>query len=268
MLYSDVLTDWQQLPQEKDLKVFLITQTATETTSALGHAEHVLQVPDVPMDRLSKIKMAILKALSLGLLKKGDRLVCLSGMAHLSELDTLLVLEVGDEFELFGRGDVSLHLMEGIRPEVFHVVLGIAAELSYEGREGRPVGAFFVIGDHEAVLRRSKPLILNPFKGYSEQQRQILRPELKETVKELASLDGAFVIRGDGVIEAAGLMLLGSSEIQGLTPGLGTRHLAAAAITAATKALAITVSASTGTLTVFKEGQKVLQIERSAPYKA
>ena len=49
--------------------------------------------------------MAIIQALSKGLVKKGDKWVCLSGIPQTKVLDNLLILEFGKEFEarLFRR---------------------------------------------------------------------------------------------------------------------------------------------------------------------
>ena len=46
-----------------------------------------------------------------------------------------------------------------------------------------------------------------------------------------------------------------------LSKGLGARHWAAAAISRATKAVAVAVSESNGTVRVFQDGEVVLRIE-------
>ena len=135
-------------------------------------------------------------------------------------------------------------------------VLAIAMELGMEGREGKKVGCLFVLGDTQKVLEFSKPLVLNPFYGYREEDRNVLNPFMDETVKEFSSIDGAFIIRGNGVIEAAGT-LLRAPEYPDLPGGLGARHAAAAAITKSTRSLAIVVSESTGHVTLLSHGDMV-----------
>jgi diadenylate cyclase len=107
--------------------------------------------------------------------------------------------------------------------------------------------------------------MLNPFQGHAEEHRNILDPALRETIKELSSLDGAFLIRNDGVVEAAGIFLRSVIPGSVLPHGLGARHRSAAGITAATKATAITVSESTGTATVFRDGKIIIEIEKPRP---
>jgi DNA integrity scanning protein DisA with diadenylate cyclase activity len=87
---------------------------------------------------------------------------------------------------------------------------------------------------------------------------------VEETIKEFSALDGAFVVREDGVVLSAGTQLLPSVAHSQLPGGLGTRHAAAAGITASTKALAVCVSQSTGAVAVFKGGRLVTNLQRPA----
>ena len=57
----------------------------------------------------------------------------------------------------------------------------------------------FTIGDAESVMAWSRPLILNPLEGHPRKLRQLASNELWGTIKELAQLDGAFVVSDDGV---------------------------------------------------------------------
>jgi DNA integrity scanning protein DisA with diadenylate cyclase activity len=120
----------------------------------------------------------------------------------------------------------------------------------------------FVLGDSERVLDQSRSLVLNPFEGHPESERNILDPNLEETVKEFVALDGAFVVRGDGVVLTAGTQLLPSAPCSPLPSGLGTRHAAAAGITACSNAVALCVSQSTGTVTVFRSGKLITDLHR------
>ena len=150
-----------------------------------------------------------------------------------------------------------------IRPAVILRTLSLAIELAAEGREGQPVGAMFVIGDSRQVMQHAHQLVLNPFHGFSRSLRSLLDPSLGETIKEFAHLDGAFIVQGDGLVRTAGAYLLPAAPAVRLPSGLGTRHQAAAAITARTRAMAITVSQSTGSVNVFRHGSIVLTLERS-----
>jgi DNA integrity scanning protein DisA with diadenylate cyclase activity len=118
------------------------------------------------------------------------------------------------------------------------------------------------VGDSARVLAQARSLVLNPFAGHPEAVRNILDPALEETIKEFSALDGAFVGRGDGVVLTAGTHLVPTATPAPLPGGLGTRHAAAAGITASTNAVSVCVSQSTGTVTVFKSGGLVADIPR------
>jgi DNA integrity scanning protein DisA with diadenylate cyclase activity len=141
-----------------------------------------------------------------------------------------------------------------IRIPVIDAVFHIALEIAREGREGRHVGTAFVIGDADTVLKFSKQLILNPFQGHKDEDRTITNAEMKECIKELAQLDGAFVVRGDGIIEAAARYITIDTSKVTIPPGLGTRHSSIAAITKETKSIGIIVSQSGGKISLIREG--------------
>ena len=123
-------------------------------------------------------------------------------------------------------------------------LIGLAVEIAREGREGRRIGTLFTLGDEEAVLAKSRSLILNPLEGHPESVRHIEDPNLRGTVKELAQLDGAFVVSGTGVVVAACRYLDAAGAAVEVPLGLGSRHIAAAHISSATDAIGIVVSES------------------------
>ncbi len=265
LLYADVFQEASDLENffsaADRVPVILVTRRHGGHPLPKSGQGVLIQVPDVLLTRVSQIKIAIILGMAQGVLHSGDRVICLSGIAGSGHLDTLVCMEVEHEFEWLS-GDFAGSLLDTVKVEVFQRVLDIAVSLGNEGREGKPVGAAFVIGDTERVMEHVRQLILNPFRGYSESERNILDPLMEETVKEFAAIDGAFIIRGDGVIESAGAYLEASVSDGALPYGLGARHNSAAGITAATNAVAVVVSTSTGNVTVFRGGEIIAEIER------
>lgn len=147
-----------------------------------------------------------------------------------------------------------------VKEDVFDAVFHICTEISIEGREGKPVGTTFLIGDTKNVLEKSRQIILNPFEGHRPELRVVTNDSLKENIKALAQLDGAFVITGDGFVESVGRYITVDSSSVSLPPGMGTRHNSVAAITAVTHAVGIVVSQSGGGITVFREGRILKKI--------
>jgi len=265
LLYADMIEDYDVLAkigEEKQVDLILAIKDYASFQEASSVLKKVLRIPDVPLGRINQIKMAIIQALSKGLVKKGDKWVCLSGIPQSKVLDNLLILEFGMEFEMIASSDLPV-ISEIVMPEVFDTLLSLALEISIEGKEGRkPVGTIFVLGKHEDVLKFSHPMVINPFQGYPEEERNILDPRLKETVKEFSSIDGAFIFREDGVILAMGRHLDASGENIEIPLGLGSRHRAAAGITSLTDALAIVISEETGGVRIFHHGKIFMEIEK------
>ena len=236
------------------LKLILVTRAALETGDPGGEFNDILQVRSFSNQRLAQLRSAMLVALTRGVVRFTDRICCVGGITGSNQFDTLVVVDVEREFQTLLTGSTADLLPSDVKPEVLERVIAVATELAVEGREGRPVGCLFVVGDTERVSSLSKPLVLNPFYGYKEEDRNILNPFMDETVKEFSSIDGAFVIRGDGVVESAGSLIQATDSTHDLPGGLGSRHAAAAAVSVAADCISIVVSSSTGQVTLFRRG--------------
>ncbi len=146
-----------------------------------------------------------------------------------------------------------------VNTRVLQQTITLAVEIAREGREGRKIGTLFVVGDSEEVLRTSRPLILDPLYGHPDESKRIDDPEVRETLKELAQLDGAFVVSDDGVVVSAARYLDASSKDVHIPLGLGSRHLASASVSRHTNAVAIAVSESS-MVRMFDDGELVSEI--------
>ncbi|WP_407357340.1 DNA integrity scanning protein DisA nucleotide-binding domain protein [Methanolobus sp. WCC5] len=150
---------------------------------------------------------------------------------------------------------------ERISAGILRTVLKIAFDISDTGREGKQVGTAFIVGDVEEVMMRSHQMILNPYTGQADEDRNILDRRNWESIKEFAQLDGVFVISEEGMIEAAGRYLDVDARDISVDKGLGGRHVSAAAITRDTVAIAITVSESGGVMHIYMDGKEIMHIE-------
>jgi diadenylate cyclase len=250
-------------PLLEKIEIVLVTRNPENAEEDWPHVKNLLHMPKIDLTRVGQIKIAVLMGLSAGLVNGKDRIVCVTGLPSLHQLDNILVLDLGKEFELVTT-DKGANMVGSVRPEVFEGVLNLAIELANQGREGKPVGTIFTLGDHEKVLQLSRQLVMNPFHGYPEEDRNILDPNLRETIREFSAIDGAFVIRDDGVVMAAGRHLNAALEEGELPRGLGSRHVAGAGITAVTDTVAIAISESDGTVRIFKQGSIFMEIEKAS----
>ena len=266
LLYADVVEDDKDLHsliEDVDFRVILVSRrTEFKAPEGWGDLCAIVRVPDIPMTRAGQIKVATLVAGAEGLIRMGDRILCLTGIDGSGTIDTVIVLDLGTEIEMFAATAAD-PLPTGVAPAVFERLLTVASELGLEGREGRPVGTLFVLGDCENVLLQSHQLVINPFHGYPECERNVLDLRLEETIKEFSAIDGAFIVRGDGVLMNAGRYLAPRGKLEEPLPqGLGTRHEVAAEITMTTNAIALCVSQSTGTVSIFRHGRLVTDIQK------
>jgi diadenylate cyclase len=144
-------------------------------------------------------------------------------------------------------------------PDVLNSLIELAVEIAREGREGRRIGTLFTLGDEEAVLARSRPLILDPLMGHPELSRHVTDLNLRGTIKELAQLDGGFVVSRSGIFLSACRYLDAVVSGADVPLGLGSRHIAVANMSAATNAVGIVVSESS-VVRLFCHGKLVGEI--------
>jgi diadenylate cyclase len=147
----------------------------------------------------------------------------------------------------------------GVNNRTLRRVVNLAVEIAREGREGRKIGTLFVVGDSEAVLQHSRPMILDPLYGHPHESKRIEDPNLRETLKELAQVDGAFVVSDEGVVISGARYIDATSNHLELPLGLGSRHVAAASVSSRTDAVAVAVSESS-TVRMFDDGELVAEI--------
>lgn len=147
----------------------------------------------------------------------------------------------------------------GVDADILEQMVILAVELAREGREGRKIGTIFMVGGAESVMERSRPMILDPLYGHADDDKYVKDANVRETLKELSQLDGAFVVSNEGVAVSAARYLDASSSGLELPLGLGSRHMAAAAMTKATDAVAVVVSQS-AVVRLFDNGELVAEI--------
>ena len=211
--------------------------------------------------RSDRLDYILRTAAELGKLKKGEKAICLFSLSGTRLIDSLRVVRGEELYSHISLRDLK-RIAKNITVDVLYAIVNLAMEIGREGREGVSVGTIFVVGDTDRVYQLSKPMIFDPFLGYSEEERSIFDPKVQESIKELALIDGAFIIREDGIALSAGRYLHAGAGGGKAAPlrGLGARHAAAAAITAHSETIAITVSESTGTVRIFSGGKTVMSI--------
>lgn len=216
-------------------------------------------IPPYDFGRVEKVKVAVVAAVGAGLVEDGELVLCAVAKTGSRNVDTLIRLRIGQGLDEQMRIE-NLALPPGFDSQVVQAIAALALAVGHQGFEGHPIGTIFVVGDTARVLEQSRQLTINPFQGIPEDERNVMDPTISEALKNFSVLDGAFVIREDGVVLAAGRYLQSSASARDLPLGLGARHAAAAAITRSTRSIAVTVSQSTGTVRLFSGGDMVLEL--------
>ncbi|MBI4017459.1 MAG: DNA integrity scanning protein DisA nucleotide-binding domain protein [Candidatus Aenigmarchaeota archaeon] len=238
-----------------DEKVPIKLIVVRERNSVVRRETRTLEIKRLPPTSVMQIRQIVLEAVNEKLLNPGDKVFCITDSSVGEGFEGLMfIFTINDEFMAFTTRDLETRVVSS----VYDSVLNIAKELAKEGREGRKIGTAFLIGDHDAVLSRSKQLVLNPFAGHALEMRNVTDPRFKETLKEFAQIDGAFILDNDGFVHAGGRYL--NADVASVSfPGLGTRHHACAAMSKVTDTVAVVVSESGGTVRVFKGGNLILE---------
>jgi DNA integrity scanning protein DisA with diadenylate cyclase activity len=241
-------------------RVIAATPDAETYERLVRESVDALRLPARVADKHRQARHIVSIALNMGRLEAGNLIVVALGRGLCRNGDLILVTDVDADEEDIALAEL-VKLTNGIRPNVLEAALHLACRIATVSQGGRHVGALLTIGDSDKVLEGARQLVLNPLHGHADSDRMLPNPETHEMLVELAKLDGAFVVRGDGLVRTAGTFLAASGADLQVPKGLGSRHVAAAAVTARTRACAIAISATDGHVRVFSGGQIVLQMD-------
>jgi DNA integrity scanning protein DisA with diadenylate cyclase activity len=225
----------------------------------------VIDIDPGKMHTQERLSLALLEAVRTEQLRHGADVVAIYNGIEVSQeapepVDSLSVIHLGEHLERLSARDLR-RLETHVPLDTLRAVVSLGLAIGREGREGHPVGTMFVVGDTRKVLTLCRPMNFNPFRGYNQEERDIKNRQVREQIKDIAQLEGAILIRRDGVAVAACMLIEAPPTGFDGSMGLGTRHAAAAAISKSTKAIAVAVSQSSGSVRLFQNGEMVLHIE-------
>lgn len=263
LLLLDGATDWKRIVELTSGTTKPVIVAADLPSDLIGAAEAGLKALPLNKEKaplLERLQHAILEAAADELIRPNGDVIAVYGGFHQGRLDSISHLQLDERMRRLTSRDLQ-SLESSVPLKTVKAVVDLAVQIGREGREGKAVGTMFIVGDTKRVLERSTDSGADPFRGYNKRFRNLLDPKVQEDAKEIAQLDGAFVVTADGVIERSRQMVEVTHEDLTMTTGLGSRHWAAAAISRRTKALAIVVSQSTGTVRLYQNGNLVLRIE-------
>ena len=267
LLLPEADLDWVEILHHlADCKILVAAQDLALRQKIKEHPQLFdVEIDPGPTPIEERMSLALLEAVRSEQLRHGADVVVLYNGINIGtdvpeQIDSLSVIHLGEHLERLNPNELR-KLDTQVPLETLRAVVDLAAAIGREGREGKPVGTMFVVGDTRKVLTMARPMNFNPFRGYSKEERDVRDPAVREQIKDIAQLEGALVIRRDGVAVAACLRIEAPAKGFRIEMGLGTRHAAASAISSATKAIAVVVSQSTGSVRLYQNGDMVLHIE-------
>ncbi len=263
LLLLDGSTDWKRISEmvdgiDKAVIVAVDSVDDLEGAAEAGLKPLALNKEKAPL--LERLQHALLEAAADELIRTNGEVVAVYSGFQQGRLDSISHLQLDERMRRLTVRDLQ-QLESRVPLRTIRSIVDLAAQIGREGREGKPVGTLFVVGDTRKVLGHAKDSGVDPFRGYNRKHRNLLDAKVQEDAKEIAQLDGAFIVNSDGVIERSRQILSVSHEDLTMTGGLGSRHWAAAAITRITKSISVVVSQSTGTVRLYQDGMLVIRIE-------
>lgn len=256
-------TDWERLRQTIGNHTIILAGDSDETLAGASDSDFELIALRMPAESpvYERLTQALLESVADELVPAGACIVAVYSGFEPAVIDTISIIRLGEHLGQLTMRDLR-QLKTRIPLETLKIVVDLAVDVGREGREGKPVGTLLVVGDHRKVLTFCRPMGFDPVRGYSRTERNLADAKVREGVKEIAQIDGAFIVSSDGTVVAAGQHLAAprAGDLS-LPKGFGTRHWAAAEISRASGAIAITVSESSGTVRVFQNGEVMLRIE-------
>jgi DNA integrity scanning protein DisA with diadenylate cyclase activity len=266
LLLTETDLDWEEVRTALNGCRLLVAAEGADLTKRLKE-EPGITLLDVDPGRMpvrERMSLALLEAVAGEQLRFGANVIALYNGVEVEgqpdQIDSMSLIHLGQHLERLSARELR-RLDTHVPLETLKAVVDLATEIGREGREGKPVGTMFVVGDARKVMAMSRPIGFDPVKGYSRRERNLRDRRVRESIKEIAKLDGAIIVGRDGTVEAAARYIDVLAEGVTLSRGLGTRHVSAAAISARTNTVAVTVSESTGVVRLFQHGEVVLHIE-------
>tara|TARA_Y100000991_G_scaffold135324_1_gene101990 strand:- start:863 stop:1684 length:822 start_codon:yes stop_codon:yes gene_type:complete len=254
LLVVEQRLDWSRLRDLLGTRTVLIA--SDDESHLVGVSDHgmsriMIDVTGLPVHE--RLTQALLECVAEDKIGPESQVVAAYSGFEPGTVDSVSVLRLTEHLGQLTSRDLR-NLDTKVPLETLKVVVDMAVEIGREGREGKPVGTLFVVGDARNVIQSSHSTGFDPVRGYNRSERKLNDGRVREGLKEIAQLDGAFVVSADGTIEAAARYIDASAESVSVAKGLGARHWAAAAITRRTKSVAVAVSETSGTVRIFQNG--------------
>ncbi len=205
LILTQKSVDWTRLKNKTSICEALIIATHSEDVARSSKEAEItttlLEKPEATVQ--NQLTQAVLSSVASEKIEPGSTVVSIYSGFDTEHIDTISVLKLTERLGRLTARDLR-KLETKVPLETLKTVVDLAVEIGREGREGKPVGTMFVVGDHRKVLEESRPGGFDFVKGYSRKERNLSDFRVREGIKEIAQIDGMFIIAADGTVEASG----------------------------------------------------------------
>src|SRR5437763_10704809 len=200
LLLPESNLDWNEVHDHLgDCKILVATQDLALREKIKQHPELItIDIDPGPTPIQERMSLAMLEAVRSEQLRHGADVVVLYNGISIGDdapeqIDSVSVIHLGEHLEKLNPNELR-KLDTHVPLETLRAVVDLATAIGREGREGKPVGTMFVVGDTRKVLTLARPMNFNPFRGYSHHERDVRDPVIREQLKDIAQLEGAILI--------------------------------------------------------------------------
>ena len=203
LLVVEQRLDWARLRELLGTQTVLIA--SDDESHLMGVTEQgmgrvMIDVTGLPVHE--RLTQALLECVAEDKIGPESQVVAAYSGFEAGTVDSVSVLRLTEHLGQLTSRDLR-NLDTKVPLETLKVVVDMAVEIGREGREGKPVGTLFVVGDARKVIQSSHSTGFDPVRGYNRGERKLNDGRVREGLKEIAQLDGAFIVSADGTIEAA-----------------------------------------------------------------
>lgn len=262
LVFAESVIDQRYILKHKGQEtIIFLTRNKEKIRAEISSQAKIISLPDQDLSRSDQFQLGLLFSVLYDLINIDETVLCMTGLVGSLRLDNLLITNLLRDNKWFGENEFKKVPEAVIKSKAFIRLLDIAVTLAKQGREGKNIGTIFVLGNFDKNSKYLKQLVLNPFTGHPQESLNIHDVDLIETIREYSSLDGAFIINKKGFLTRAGVFINApNSKHVKIDKGYGTRHSAAANLTAVSDSVCIAISESSSSITIYFKGSDILRL--------
>ena len=166
-------TDWTELAKRRGRLKTIVSVDQSEHLSGAADAgldTVVMNMAEAPV--LDRLTQALLESVADDLLGPGACVVALYSGFEIGRIDSISFIRLDEHLGRLTARDLQ-QLETRVPLDTLKSVVDLAVDVGRQGREGKPVGTIFVVGDVENVKRMCEPAGFDPVRGYAREERNL-----------------------------------------------------------------------------------------------